>query len=523
MGEINEIKNTGSIPIQLSYLQTLLDNTEDMVVVFDKELRIMLMNKKCEAAFKIKAEDVTGKIVFDLFPFVKNSQSHQDLLDAFAGKTIKNKAKKSSSISLYFDNCVTPVRDEAGEIFAVMAIARDITEIINSTHDVEKANERFNVQNERLQERNLFVENILNASVDVIMVLDRKRKIIALNATAYSILSPFNDKPIGKKIEEILPHVKDTNAWKIFYSVLHGEKAEIKEYKSLVNDKYWEMNFSPLIKNNITEAVMIICHDITEIVGTKKQLEESNVSLERLNKESQSFAYVASHDLQEPLRKIQFFSNLILQKENEHLTNSGKDYFRRMQEAASRMQVLIEDLLSFSRTNNAEEKFEKLSLNKIVEDVLHEMRETIQEKKAVIHIGTMLEADVIPFQFRQLVQNLLSNALKFSKKDTNAVIDISTALINNKQAKALSLNGDMPYFLLSVKDNGIGFEPEFKYRIFEIFQRLHGKHEYKGTGIGLAICKKIVENHQGVIIAESKPGEGSIFKIYMPVQQKAKP
>ncbi len=248
-------------------------------------------------------------------------------------------------------------------------------------------------------------------------------------------------------------------------------------------------------------------------------LVQKNADLEKLNKELQSFAYVASHDLQEPLRKIQFFGNLIVQKESDNLSDTGKDYFRRMQDASKRMQSLIEDLLSFSRTNDAERVFEKVDLKKIVNEVIYEMRELINEKAAKINVGDMMPAEIIPFQFRQLVQNLVSNALKFSNKNEAPQIEITASCVKESEIPNTLPTKNIQYIKLTVKDNGIGFEAEYKERIFDIFQRLHGKHEYKGTGIGLAICKKIVENHNGLIKAESIPGEGSSFIVYFPTTQ----
>lgn len=247
-----------------------------------------------------------------------------------------------------------------------------------------------------------------------------------------------------------------------------------------------------------------------------KELEQKNKELVSINAELKSFAYVSSHDLQEPLRKIQTFAVRILEKEHENLSASGKDYFRRMQEAAKRMQTLIEDLLAYSRTNTAEQVFMPANLGDIVNEVLNEFKEVIAEKNAVIDISAMCDAHIIPFQFRQLVHNLVGNSLKFSRPETPPCIKIRSAIISGAESKIDTLAAEKMFCHISFSDNGIGFDPQYKERIFEVFQRLHTKNEYKGTGIGLAIVKKIVENHNGVVFATGELNKGVTIDIYIP-------
>jgi signal transduction histidine kinase len=234
--------------------------------------------------------------------------------------------------------------------------------------------------------------------------------------------------------------------------------------------------------------------------------------------------------LQEPLRKIQTFVSIILQNENEKLSENGKYNLQRMQLAAGRMQQLIDDLLSFSRISTTELKFEKTNLNLIVEEVKADLKEVIQEKKATIEATELGTVDIIAFQFRQLLYNLISNALKFSKPDVPSLIVLRGTI--EKGAKLTSenphltdnrsrLSPEKNYCHISVKDNGIGFEPHFSERIFGVFQKLHGKEVYGGTGIGLAIVKKIAENHNGIITATSELGKGATFDIYFPTNPKS--
>jgi PAS domain S-box-containing protein len=270
-----------------------------------------------------------------------------------------------------------------------------------------------------------------------------------------------------------------------------------------------------------------VTHDLTEkketseqLVQNAQQLEQKNAELQKMNKELESFAYISSHDLQEPLRKIQTFSSRILEKEYDSLSEGAKDNFMRMQSAAKRMQVLIEDLLVYSRTSDAERKYVNSDLRKLIEDVKEEMDDELLEKNVTIEIGEMGKADVIPFQFRQLFQNLLSNSLKFSKTGTDPVIKITNEVHKGSFFNIEKLNQNIQYCHIQVSDNGIGFDPDYSEKIFEVFQRLHGKNEYIGTGIGLAIVKKIVENLNGYISATGKIGAGATFDIYFPVSAK---
>ena len=249
------------------------------------------------------------------------------------------------------------------------------------------------------------------------------------------------------------------------------------------------------------------------------QIEEKEKRADELgiaNKELLAFTYISSHDLQEPLRKIQTFVSIILDNENENLSDKGKYNLQRVKLAAGRMQQLIDDLLAFSRINTTELKFEKADLTSIVKEVKADLKEMIKEKKAKVEIGTLCTANIIPFQIRQLMYNLISNALKFSDPAKVAQISISGTMVKGSALAHAKLSADKNYCHISVKDNGIGFEPRFSTRIFEVFQKLHGKDVYAGTGIGLAIVKKIVENHHGYIAATGEINAGAQFDIYLP-------
>ena len=253
-----------------------------------------------------------------------------------------------------------------------------------------------------------------------------------------------------------------------------------------------------------------------ELAFQNEEKEKRAAELIIANKELLAFTYISSHDLQEPLRKIQTFVTIILENESKNLSEKGKYNFQRMQLAAGRMQQLIDDLLAFSRINSTDHQFENTNLNSIIEEVKNELRDTIQEKEATIEATELCTANIIAFQFRQLMYNLISNALKFSNPGIPSHITIKSNIVKGSDLDSQDFSPEKNYCHITVKDNGIGFEPHFSERIFGVFQKLHSKEVYEGTGIGLAIVKKIVENHKGLITATAGLNKGAQFDIYIP-------
>ncbi len=252
-----------------------------------------------------------------------------------------------------------------------------------------------------------------------------------------------------------------------------------------------------------------------------ESLRQLNLDLQRSNQELQDFAYVASHDLQEPLRKIQSFGNL-LYEEYAPILGEGKEYIERMRLAATRMRILIEDLLTFSRVTTHAAPFSPVNLNSIAREVVDDLEVHIHATQGTVEIEDLPTIDGDPLQMRQLLQNLLGNALKFHRRDVPPVVKVRAELFTLSEEELPSPSNVNTWYRLFIEDNGIGFDEKYLDRIFTVFQRLHGKNVYEGTGIGLAVVRKIMERHAGTVTATSCIGQGSTFIITLPVGRVSK-
>jgi light-regulated signal transduction histidine kinase (bacteriophytochrome) len=255
----------------------------------------------------------------------------------------------------------------------------------------------------------------------------------------------------------------------------------------------------------------VLFKDITERKQAAQTLEHKAAELARSNAELEQFAFVASHDLQEPLRKICAFGDRLKSKCGGALPEEGADYLTRMQNAAARMQTLIKDLLTFSRVISRTEPFVEVDLSQVVREVLGDLEVRIEKAEATVEVGNLpvIEADAT--QMRQLLQNLIGNALKFQPPNAKPKVQVHSEVVSGNRSNE-------SVCVLTVKDNGIGFEERYMDKIFAVFQRLHGRQEYEGTGIGLAVCRRIVDRHKGTITAKSAPGEGATFIVRLPVR-----
>ncbi len=277
-----------------------------------------------------------------------------------------------------------------------------------------------------------------------------------------------------------------------------------------------------LVKDTGGDVLKMLCinRDITALRTFEKEQERNMRELNRSNRDLEEFAYIASHDLQEPLRKISMFTERLKAKYDNALDSEGTLFVERILASAANMRILIDDLLNFSRANRRTHTFDVVDFNLVFEDVISELELNIEETRAVIRFtGTLPTIQAVTSEMKQLFANILSNAIKFRKQDVPPEIEVRSGKVSRTEKQTLGLPATTAFHRIEVHDNGIGFENEYSERIFQIFQRLNGKAEYPGSGIGLAICKKIVEKHNGLIFAKSAPDSGATFTVILPEKQ----
>lgn len=407
-------------------------------------------------------------------------------------------------------------------------------QLISSNEELQSANEELQSLNEELHtvnsENQLRIKEISDLnddlnnyfrSTDLGQVFIDKNLLIRKYTPAATSLVNLVDSDIGRPLFHISDNILHSELLNDVKQVLHDGQP-INRTIELENDAWYQTKILPYLREgkNI-DGVVLIFVDITgikraerEIKKANQELKELNENLLRSNRELEQFAYITSHDLQEPLRKIQTFANLT--ELSFHDVSTAKRYLDKINKAANRMSLLIKDVLSYSRlTVSPNGNFEVCDLYQVLESVLEDFEYFIQEKKATIRIHQLHNVKGIPLQLQQLFSNLVSNSLKFCEHDPQ--IEVRSERVETEEASRIpGLRAQYEYIRVTFSDNGIGFEAEYAEKIFTIFQRLNSKDKYEGTGIGLALCKRIVENHDGAIFATSVVDCGATFIIYLP-------
>ncbi|MBA4150536.1 MAG: PAS domain S-box protein [Verrucomicrobia bacterium] len=367
------------------------------------------------------------------------------------------------------------------------------------------------------------LKRVWEDSLDGMRLTDENGNILRVNGAFCQMVGKSTEELVGQSFTVIYEskHRESTEA-KHRMRFSERDVAPLFERELLLWDgtKVWfELSNSFLEIEGYGAVLLSIFRDISERKAAEETMREFSEKLERSNRELQDFAYVASHDLQEPLRKVAVFADRLKAKHGEALGEEGLDYLARMQNAALRMQALINDLLSFSRVASKSQPFAPVDLGKVAREVLDDLETRIEQLGASLEIGDLPTIDAEPFHMRQLLQNLIGNALKFNRPDEKPVVRVNARIFTEKvDIPSHSVSRKMAE--ISVSDNGIGFDEKYLDRIFQVFQRLHSRSAYEGTGMGLAITRKIVEHHGGQITATSKPGEGSTFVVTIPMQQQ---
>ena len=507
----------------ISHLVSIIESSDDAIISKSLDGIIKSWNKGCEKMFGYTSEQAVGKHISLIIPFeyineekiILEKIRNNEKIDNY--ETVRN---RSDGKQFYVSLTVSPLKDKLGNIVGVSKIARDISFRKKAEADFIFANKELNFNNIEKGKR---ASELFLINKELVFQNQEKEKLATELIKANQELA-FQNQEKEKRAAELLianeelvfqNQEKENRAAELLIAneelVFQNQEKENRAAELIIANK--ELAFQNQEKEK-RAAELLLANE--ELVFQNQEKEKRAAELLVANKELDSFTFISSHHLQEPLRKIQTFCSILIEKEQNNLSENGKFNFQRIEASAKRMQQLINDLLSFSRIKTDERKYEKTNIKNVLDKVLIDLNDIIIENQATINVNEMCSAEIIGFQFNQLLFHLINNALKFSQTSIHPIITISSRLINGKNLKNEKLNPQKDYCHIMIKDNGIGFESRYNERIFEVFQKLHNKETYSGTGIGLAIVKKIVANHNGIIIASGELNKGACFDIYIP-------
>ena len=520
-----------------NYAEAIIANITVPFLILDENLRVQQANAAFYRTFQVNEKDTEDILVYDLGNKQWNIPSLKTLLEnILPEKSTFNNFEITHTFSSIGKRIMLlnarEIKKETSAEKLILLVIEDITDYINNENERREIEERYHFVAEAMPQKvwtaapNGDVEYMNRCWFEYSGLTFEELK----HNGWHKIIHPEDLPQTVKKWNEALLTGKNFEIEHRLLNTQNIAKWHLVRglaQKNANGDIILWVGTSTEIQEQVQEKEVLeqkVAKKTSELQKANKLLEEKNNELEKMNNELQSFAYVSSHDLQEPLRKIQTFSARILDTEFQALSEKGKDYFQRMISTAKRMQTLIEDLIAFSNTNISERKFQNTSLKKIVEDVKTDLIDDINDKDAVIDFTKLGDAYINSFQFRQVFQNLISNSIKFATTDVPPKITIGNEIgessyFENQNPILMpgKLSSKTKYNHITFKDNGIGFDQEYQNKIFEVFQRLNPKENYSGTGIGLAIVKKIIDNHNGIITATGKLNKGAQFDIYIPV------
>jgi len=494
-------------------LKAIIDTAIDGIITIDAAGIIETANPAITRIFGYLPAEIIGQNIKLLMPEPDRSQHDQYLQNYHQTGEKKIIGIGREVLGRRKDGTVFPFLLSISEID--LQDKKIFTGIIHDISNLKKAEAA-----QRESENK--INSIIQAAVDGIITIDTRGIMEMVNLSAASLFGYEASELLGRSINVLMPE-PDQGRHNDYLHHYHttGQKRIIGIGREVTGKRKDGTTFPFFL--SISEVMLAdrkvytgFIHDITQQKLNEEKLRRYAAELERSNLELQDFAYVSSHDLQEPLRKIQAFGDRLKTKEHANLSDQGKDYIERMLNAALRMQNLINDLLAFSRVTTKSKPFVRVSLDKILSEVLSDLEITIERTNTQINRSPLPDIEAEPTQMRQLFQNLVSNAIKFRQENRKPIITISSRQIQRK-AHLTATPGD-ELVEISVEDNGIGFDEKYLDRIFNIFQRLEGQ-KYEGSGIGLAICRKIAIRHGGDITARSQPGQGTRFIITLALKQ----
>ena len=424
------------------------------------------------------------------------------------------------------------IKDEGGNTVGVVNCFDDITENEKKFRDLaasleKKIEERtldLNNKNDKLRESEERYHKMIDEVEDyAIILLDKNGIIQNWNKGAEKIKGYKENEIVGKSFELFyLANDRESGLPKrLLAQATEKGKATHEGWRARKDGSYfWGSIVLTALHSDQNEIIGFskVTRDLTERKMTEDKLKEYTAELEFQNKELEQFAYAASHDLKEPLRKIHFYNSFINEHASNLLDEKSKEYLNRSLNAVKRMNTLIEDLLTYSKTTSSTDSFDDVDMNEVIEEITFLHKDKFERKAKMQIVEKLPVICGVPFQIKQLFENLISNAIKYKHPDRNVVITIQSEILPGHKMKEKEAEPNKQYHKISVIDNGIGFEPQYSKKIFEIFQRLNNITPVKGAGIGLAICKKIAQNHKGFITAEGQVNEGARFDVYIPLK-----
>ena len=530
-----KLKNEELRKSEERYHKMIAEVIDYAIILLDHEGKVLDWNKGAEALKGYSAKEIIGKSFRLFYPKDEKEAGVPDhLLAEAVGKgsvTHEGWRLRKDGTRFWGNVTLTALHDANGNIIGFSKVTRDLTQrkiaedkVSIILDELRQANEQLKQSEERYHRMIAEVEDY------AIILLDTDGNIVNWNNGAELIKGYKPSEILGKNFR--IFYSKEDRARKLPEELLQRAATEGKathEGWRVRKDgtRFWGSIVITALHNTNGDIMGFskVTRDLTErkkaedqLKTNAAQLDLKNKSLERLNEELSSFARVASHDMKEPLRKIQTFASRM---EDAHFDpQKSSEFVSKIKSTAASMQNLIEDLLAYSQVSSDlnTQTFEKADLNKILKNVVADLEVSIQEKGALVESDRLPSVRCISYQMRQMFLNLISNAIKFSRRDERPQITIRAEAIKGPDIPGQVLTGGNKYHHITVSDNGIGFPQQHSDKIFEAFQRLHPRSVFAGTGIGLAIVKKVVENHNGIVSAEGTPGVGATFHIYLPAR-----
>ncbi|SHF40310.1 ATP-binding protein [Flavisolibacter ginsengisoli] len=436
--------------------------------------------------------------LFDIHEIINRGVAHENELLVSRNAKLKDSMRANNIVSV---------------VFALLAVTIIISTFISTLFLSQK---RLWLEG--------FLESVLNTSQNGIVNYKALRKdgvitdfsLAFANKAIETLIGINASKVMGNNIKAFRTSVKDINLFEQYVEVVEsGQSSVFEAYFEDGQTQRWLLVSLVKMGDGLTASFQ----DITQLKKYEEELKDNITQLERSNKELEQYAYVASHDLQEPLRKIRAFGSYLQETQSEHLDEKGKIQLDKIMRSAERMSVLIRDILSFSSMRK-EDLYEQTDLNKILEGVRSDFDLTISQTGGSIESNTLPIIEAIPLQMTQLFYNLVNNSFKFAREGVSPQIMITSKELNDIEKGARGLPGESTYYEIKFQDNGIGFSSEYSDQIFGLFKRLNDRQAYPGSGIGLALCKKVIENHNGLIYAKAEENKGACFYIIVPQNQK---